>query len=101
MGKKSRKQKTPKAVRNAIQARQRERANKKKATANAHGEHCYVAYQHADKRSQRIIKKNKFIQVIVDEQYQIASIIEDGKKNIAELDRQIAKAVSKVLSTIP
>ena len=103
MGKKSRKQRTPKATREAIQVSQRKRANKKKATANAHGEHCYVAYQHADKRSQRIIKKHKSLKVLVADQYKLASVIEDSnqliideEENIAEINRQIAKIDKKM-----
>ena len=75
-------------MRKAIQVSQRERANKKKATANAHGEHCYVAYQHADKRSQRLIKQCVSIRVIVDEQYKIAQLIEDNEKKIIENDKK-------------
>ena len=77
-------------MRKAIQVSQRERANKKKATANAHGEHCYVAYQHADKRSQRLIKQCVSIRVIVDEQYKIAQLIEDNEKKIIENDKKMA-----------
>ena len=103
MPKKSRKQKTPKAVLKAIQVSQRKRANKKKATANAHGETCYVAYQHANKRSQRLNKQNKSLKVIVDYQYKIASECEDSKqlivdeeKKIAEINRQIAEIDKKI-----
>jgi len=71
-------------MRKAIQVSQRERANKKNATAKAHGEHCYVAYQHADKRSQRLIKQCVSIRVLVDEQYKIASVIEDSTQLIAD-----------------
>ena len=97
MPKKSRKQKTPKATLKAIQVSQRKRANKKKATVNAHGEHCWVAYQHADKRSQRLMKQNVSIRVLVADQYKNASVIEDSKQLNADDEKKIIWINKKII----
>jgi len=97
MPKQSRKQKTPKATLKVIQVSQRKRANKKNATVNAHGEHCWVAYQHADKRSQRLMKQNKSIRVLVGDQYKNASVIEDQKQLIADDEKKIIWINKKII----
>ena len=89
MPKKSRKQKTPKATREAIQVSQRKRANNKKAFAKAHGERCYIVFQHADKRSQRTIKQHKFARVNVDDQFKNASFIDHSNQIIADEEKKI------------
>jgi len=97
MPKQSRKQKTPKATLKVIQVSQRKRANKKNATVNAHGEHCWVAYQHADKRSQRLMKQNKSIRVLVGHQNKKASVIEDQKQLIADDEKKIIWINKKII----